>query len=100
MNAYQVMNLKKIMVNFDRDFSLSEQLYDRHVELIEATNSAGMDESFNRALIRMGVRADVLRVAQESEEFEELMDTFKRELTGVIARMDLADKIDSGRDAA
>lgn len=100
MNAYQVMNLKKIMVNFDRDFSLSEQLYDRHVELIEATNGSGMDESFTRALIRMGVRADVLRAAQETEEFEELMDSFKRELTGVIARMDLADKIDSGRDAA
>lgn len=94
------MNLKKIMVNFDRDFSLSEQLYDRHVELIEATNGAGMDESFTRALIRMGVRADVLRAAQETEEFEELMDSFRRELTGVIARMDLADKIDSGRDAA
>lgn len=100
MNTTHVMNLKKIMVNFDRDFSLSEQLYDRHVELIEATNGADMDDSFERALIRCGVRADVLQAARESEEYEELMDSFKRELTAVIARMDLADQIDSGRDAA
>lgn len=100
MNTSQVTNLKQIMVNFDSDFSLSSQLYDRHVELIEATNGAGMDDSFERALIRMGVRADVLRAAQETDEYEELMDSFKRELTGVIARMDLADKIDSDRSAA
>lgn len=100
MNTNQIKNLKKIMTSIDGDYQLSQLHYERHVELIEATNGAGMDESFNRALIRMGVRADVLRAAQETEEFEELMDSCRRELTGVIARMDLADKIDSGRDAA
>ncbi|HAP2672822.1 hypothetical protein AB2S17_01320 [Escherichia coli] len=100
MNTTHVMNLKKIMVNFDRDFSLSEQLYDRHVELIEATNGADMDDSFERALIRCGVRADVLQAARESEEYEELMDSLRRELTGVIARLDLADQIDRARNAA
>ncbi|KKY89805.1 hypothetical protein OA46_02125 [Enterobacter cloacae] len=100
MNISQVTKLKKIMVNFDRDYALSAQLYDRHVELIEATNGADMDDSFERSLIRCGVRADVLQAARESEEYEELMDSFKRELTSVIARMDLADQIDSGRDAA
>ncbi|EMB5519918.1 hypothetical protein U7Q95_002458 [Escherichia coli] len=100
MNISQVTKLKKIMVNFDRDYALSAQLYDRHVELIEATNGADMDDSFERSLIRCGVRADVLQAARESEEYEELMDSFKRELTSVIARMDLADQIDSARNAA
>lgn len=73
------------MVNFERNYALSAQLYDRHVELIEATNGADMDDSFERTLIRCGVRADVLQAARESEEYEELMDSFKRELTAVIA---------------
>ena len=100
MNAYQVMNLKKIMVNFDRDFSLSEQLYDRHVELIEAVAGCEMEESFKRAILRAGVRYEVMEAAFESDDFEELMSSFKRELTGVIARLDLADQIDSKRNAA
>ncbi|WP_436879431.1 hypothetical protein [Escherichia coli] len=99
MNISQVTKLKKIMVNFDRDYALSAQLYDRHVELIEATNGADMDDSFERSLIRCGVRADVLQAARESEEYEELMDSFKRELTAVIARLDLADQLDSARPA-
>ena len=100
MNISQVTKLKKIMVNFDRDYALSAQLYDRHVELIEATNGADMDDSFERSLIRCGVRADVLQAARESEEYEELMDSLRRQLTGVIARLDLADQIDSARTAA
>lgn len=100
MNISQVTKLKKIMVNFDRDYALSSQLYDRHVELIEATNGADMDDSFERSLIRCGVRADVLQAARESEEYEELMDSLRRELTGVIARLDLADQIDRARTTA
>lgn len=100
MNISQVTKLKKIMANFGRDYALSAQLYDRHVELIEATNGADLDDSFERSLIRCGVRADVLQAARESEEYEELMDSLRRELTGVIARLDLADQIDSARNAA
>lgn len=59
-----------------------------------------MEESFKRAILRAGVRYEVLEAAFESNDFEELMSSFKRELTGVIARLDLADKIDSKRNAA
>lgn len=59
-----------------------------------------MEESFKRAILRAGVRYEVLEAAFESDDFEELMSSFKRELTGVIARLDLADQIDSKRNAA
>lgn len=59
-----------------------------------------MEESFKRAILRAGVRYEVLEAALESDDFEELMSSFKRELTGVIARLDLADQIDSKRNAA
>lgn len=59
-----------------------------------------MEESFKRAILRAGVRYEVMEAAFESDDFEELMSSFKRELTGVIARLDLADKIDSKRNAA
>jgi hypothetical protein len=41
-----------------------------------------------------------MEAAFESDDFEEIMSSFKRELTGVIARLDLADQIDSKRNAA
>ena len=59
-----------------------------------------MEESFKRAILRAGVRYEVLEAALESDDFEELMSSLKRELTGVIARLDLADQIDSKRNAA
>ena len=59
-----------------------------------------MEESFKRAILRAGVRYEVMEAAFESDDFEELMSSFKRELTGVIARLDLADQIDSKRNAA
>lgn len=36
MNVNQQKNLQKIMLAFDKDYRLSEQLYDRQVELIES----------------------------------------------------------------
>lgn len=100
MNIQQINNLKKIVAQFDSDYQLSSELYDRHVELIDATSSSELDESFDRSLLRAGVRREILEAAKESCEFEELMSSFKRELTGIIARMDMADKIDSARTAA
>lgn len=70
MHIQQFNNLKKIAAQFSNDYQLSSELYDRHVELIEAVSGCEMEESF------------------------------KRELTGVIARLDLADQIDSKRNAA
>ncbi len=72
MNIQQFNNLKKIAAQFSSDYQLSSELYDRHVELIEAVAGCEMEESFKRAILR----------------------------AGVIARLDLADQIDSKRNAA
>lgn len=100
MNIQQFNNLKKIAAQFGNDYQLSSELYDRHVELIEAVAGCEMEESFERALLRSGVRKEIIDAARESCEFEEVVSTFKRELTGIIARLDLADQIDSKRNAA
>lgn len=100
MHIQQFNNLKKIAAQFSNDYQLSSELYDRHVELIEAVSGCEMEESFKRAILRAGVRYEVLEAAKESCEFEELMASVKRELTSIIARMDMADKIDSERNAA
>lgn len=100
MNTQQINKLNKIATMFSNDYQMSSELYDRHVELIDATSGSEMDESFDRSLLRAGVRREILEAAKESCEFEELMSSFKRELTGIIARIDMADKIDSARTAA
>ncbi|EAA0501761.1 hypothetical protein K3X72_003484 [Salmonella enterica] len=100
MHIQQFNNLKKIASQFSNDYQLSSELYDRHVELIEAVAGCEMEESFERALLRSGVRKEIIDAARESCEFEELIASVKRELTGVIARLDLADQIDSKRNAA
>lgn len=100
MNTQQINKLNKIATMFSNDYQMSSELYDRHVELIDATSGSEMDESFDRSLLRAGVRREILEAAKESCEYEELMSSFKRELTGIIAKMDMADKIDSARTAA
>lgn len=100
MNTQQINKLNKIATMFSNDYQMSSELYNRHVELIDATSGSELDESFDRSLLRAGVRREILEAAKESCEYEELMSSFKRELTGIIARMDMADKIDSARTAA
>ncbi|HAU5651178.1 TPA: hypothetical protein P7Y94_001744 [Citrobacter freundii] len=100
MHIQQFNNLKKIAAQFSSDYQLSSELYDRHVELIDAVSVSEMDETFERGLLRAGVRKEIIEAARESCEFEEVMSTFKRELTGIVARLDLADQIDSARTAA
>lgn len=100
MNTQQINKLNKIATMFSNDYQMSSELYDRHVELIDATSGSELDDSFDRSLLRAGVRREILEAAKESCEFEELMSSFKRELTSIIARMDMADKIDSARTAA
>ena len=100
MNINQFNNLKKIVALFESDYQLSSDLYDRHVELIDATSGSELDDSFDRSLLRAGVRPEILEAARESCEFEELMSSFKREFTGIIALLYLADKIESARAAA
>lgn len=100
MNTQQINELNKIATMFSNDYQMSSELYDRHVELIDAVAACEMEESFQRAILRAGVRPEILEAAKESCEYEELMSSFKRELTSIIARMDMADKIDSARTAA
>ncbi len=42
----------------------------------------------------------MLEAAKDSPEFEELMDSYRREAMAIIARWDLADQLDGQRDAA
>ena len=100
MNTQQINKLNNIATMFSNDYQMSSELYDRHVELIDAVSGVEMDETFERGLLRAGVRTEIIDAARESCEFEEVMSTFKRELTGIVARMDMADKIDSARTAA
>ena len=100
MNIKQFNNLKNIIALFGSDYQLSSELYVRHVGLIDAVCGSDLDDSFERGLLRAGVRPEILEAARESCEFDEVMSSFKRELTGIIARLDLADKIDGARDAA
>lgn len=100
MNIQQFNNLKRIVAQFGGDYQMSSELYDRHVELIDAVAACEMEESFQRAILRAGVRPEILEAAKESCEYEETMSALKRELTGIISRLDLADRIDSARSAA
>lgn len=100
MNIQQFNNLKRIVAQFGGDYQMSSELYDRHVELIDAVAACEMEESFQRAILRAGVRPEIMEAAKESCEYEETMSALKRELTGIISRLDLADRIDSARTAA
>ncbi|HFV6983649.1 hypothetical protein LOK69_00515 [Escherichia coli] len=99
MNIQQQRSLQKIMGMFDGDFQLSSQLYERHVELIESIRLHKLASTFDVVLDK-GVRKEVLEAAKESPEFEELIDAYRREAMAIIAKWDLADQLDSARDAA
>ena len=47
MNVNQQKNLQKIMLAFDKDYRLSEQLYDRQVELIESIRIHQLSSTFD-----------------------------------------------------
>ena len=99
MNIQHQRSLQKIMGMFDGDFQLSSQLYERHVELIESIRLHKLASSFDIVLDK-GVRKEVLEAAKESPEFEELIDAYRREAMAIIAKWDLADQLDTARDAA
>lgn len=100
MNTQQQRNLKKIMAGFDRDDVYAELLTTRQVELIEAINDSDMDDSFERSLMRSGIRRGLIQSARDSEEYRSFMDEFKEEVALLMARFELADQIDSARTAA
>lgn len=99
MNVQQQSNLQKVMGAFEKDYRLSEQLYDRQVELIESIRLHQLASTFDVTLAK-GVRKEVLEAAKDSSEFEELMDAYRREAMAIIAKWDLADQLDTARKAA
>ncbi|ENF6041728.1 hypothetical protein ABRV10_003773 [Citrobacter amalonaticus] len=99
MNVQQQSNLQKVMGAFEKDYRLSEQLYDRQVELIESIRLHQLASTFDVTLAK-GVRKEVLEAAKDSSEFEELMDAYRREAMAIIAKWDLADQLDTARNAA
>lgn len=99
MNIQQINNLKKIMTSINSDYQMSQMHYERQVELIDAISNLKLQAPFYE-LERKGVRREVLEELMMSPEFEELLAAYQRELTGVIARWDLADQLDTARNAA
>lgn len=100
MKIQEQQKLKQLMGYFECDYKLAEQLHSRQVELMNTVNSADLESDFDRAMLRAGVRPDVLAAAKESVEFEETMAAMISELTGIIGRWDMADKLDTGSAAA
>lgn len=96
----QQMHLKQLMGCFECDYKLAEQLHSRQIELLEAVEPSSFESELDRAMLRVGVRPDVLAAAKESVEYEEVMASFISELTGIIGRWDLADQLDTARNAA
>lgn len=99
MNIKQINNLKKIMASIDSDYQLSQLHYDRQVELIDAINFHQLQKPFYE-LERKGVRTEILEELMMSHEFEEALAAYQVALTSIIAKWDLADQLDTARNAA
>ena len=99
MNIPQINNLKKIMNSIDRDYQLSQMHYERQVELIDAIKHPQLQRPFYE-LERKGVRTEILEELMMSSEFEECLAAYQAALTSIIAKWDLADQLDTARNAA
>lgn len=99
--AYPLIGrIKKIMSQFDGSYEMSKLVDERHDELDEAVKASDIDSAIRSRMEQMGVRREVISLALESVEYEEILASMTRQITGVIARYDLADQIDSARDVA
>lgn len=99
MNTQQVSNMKKIMTSIDGDYQLSQLHYARQVELIDAVTHHQLQKPFYE-LERKGVRSEILEELMMSAEFEEALAAYQAALTSIIAKWDLADQLDTARNAA
>ncbi|MCN7217660.1 hypothetical protein MLZ39_09580 [Escherichia coli] len=99
MNIQQINNLKKIMNTIDSDYQLSKLHYERQVELIDAIKFHQLQKPFYE-LERKGVRTEILEELMMSPEFEETLAAYQAALTSIIAKLDLADQLDTERNAA
>ena len=100
MKIQEQQRLKQLMGYFECNYKLAEQLHSRQVELLDAVSPSEFEADLDRAMLRAGVRPDVLAAAKESVEFEETMAAMISEFTGIIGRWDMADKFDTGSAAA
>ncbi|HFL4765538.1 TPA: hypothetical protein ACG33R_001164 [Escherichia coli] len=100
MKIKEQMKLKMLMGYFECDNALAEELHTRQVELQDAVTPAQFEADLDRAMLRAGVRPEILEAAKESVEYEDAMAKMVSELTGIIGRWDMADKIDTGSAAA
>lgn len=86
------------MTSIDSDYQLSQMHYERQVELIDAIKHHQLQEPFYE-LGRKGVRREILEELMMSPEFEEARSV-PAALTSIIAKWDLADQLDTARNAA
>ncbi|EOC1233059.1 hypothetical protein AAAW23_002447 [Cronobacter sakazakii] len=100
MSYTLIGRIKKIIAQFDSSYEMSKLVDERHDELDEAVKASDIDSAIRSRMEQMGVRREVIGLAMESVEYEEILASMTLQLTGVIARYDLADQIDSARDAA
>lgn len=100
MSFTLIGRLKKIMVQFDRSYEMSKLVDERHDELDDAVKASDIEAGLRSRMEQLGVRREVISLAMESAEYEEILASMTRQITGVIARYDLADQIDSARDVA
>lgn len=100
MRINQINTLQKIMAGFSSDYRAAEQLDERHTELNDTILNRHITTAIRPHLEGCGVRREILETVFEDYEFEECMDAFIRQLTGIVARWDMADQIDSAKDAA
>lgn len=99
MNIQQINNLKKIMASIDSDYQLGQLHYERQVELIDAIKFHQLQKPFFE-LERKGVRTEILEELMMSAEFEEALAAYQAAMTSIIAKWDLADQLDTARNAA
>ena len=99
MKIQQINNLKKIMTSIDSDYQLSQLHSERQVELIDAIKCHQLQNPFYE-LERKGVRTEILEELMMSAEFEEALVAYQAAMTSIIAKWDLADQLDTARNAA
>jgi len=100
MTFSQIQRLKKIMAGFDKDYSATKEVDARQEELDQAVKNYQIQDVLRQRWEGLGIRREVIAMVFDDIEFEETLGAMMRELSVIAARYDLADKIDSARDAA
>lgn len=100
MTLSQINALKNLFSAFESDYQLSEQLYQRSVEIDETIKARDVSAVFMRVADQLGISRTISTAAADDPEFEEIISSLNRQIAGVIAKWDLAYSIIAARDAA